>query len=51
MGLLIWLVVSDMSDMSDWSDLSDRVDVLEKAVAALQTENAEAIAIIGEEET
>ena len=33
------------------SDLSDRVDVLEKAVAALQTENAEAIAIIGEEET
>lgn len=38
-------------DGSDWSDLSDRVDVLGKAVAALQTENAEAIAIIGEEET
>ena len=38
-------------DGSDWSDLPDRVDVLEKAVAALQTENAEAIAIIGEEET
>ena len=38
-------------DGSDWSDLSDRVDELGKAVAALQTENAEAIAIIGEEET
>ena len=41
----------DSSDLSDWSDLSDRVNVLEKAVAALQKNNAAALAIIGEEET
>lgn len=52
-------------DGSDWSDLSDRVKgletastaagkkitALESAVAALQNENAAAMAIIGEEET
>ena len=42
---------SDLSDGSDWSDLSDRVDELGKAVAALQENDAAALAIIGEEET
>ena len=41
----------DGSDLSDWSDLSDRVDELGKAVAALQENDAAALAIIGEEET
>ena len=41
----------DSSDLSDWSDLSDRVDELGKAVAALQKNDAAALAIIGEEET
>ena len=42
--------VADL-DKSDWSDLSDRVNELERAVTALQSENAAAMAIIGEEET
>lgn len=42
--------VADL-DQSDMSDLSDRVDELGKAVAALQENDAAALAIIGEEET
>lgn len=41
----------DKSDLSDWSDVSDRVGKLETAVAALQENDAAALAIIGEEET
>ena len=38
-------------DGSDLSDLSDRVNELGKAVAALQENDAAALAIIGEDET
>ena len=42
--------VADL-DQSDMSDMSGRVNELGKAVAALQENDAAALAIIGEEET